>query len=96
MCNISLIVEYFNPGNTPSYQFEVINLPFTNKGIYSAVTIGYCLGINITHDVKAYIRPNWSSVAFIYRNGYSIGTITGNHVSANLDIQLSFMYQVEE
>jgi hypothetical protein len=96
MCNISLIVEYFNPGNTPSYQFEVINLPFTNKGIYSAVTIGYCLGINITHDVKAYIRPNGSSVAFVYRNGYNIGTITGNHVSANLDIQLSFMYQVEE
>ena len=96
MCNISLVVEYFNPGNTPSNQFEVINLPFTNKGIYSAVTIGYCSGINTTYDIKAYIRPNGSSVAFVYRNGSGIGTITGNHVLANLDVQLSFMYQVEE
>ena len=95
MCNISLVVEYFNPGNTPSNQFEVINLPFTNKGIYSAVTIGYCSGINTTYDIKAYIRPNGSSVAFVYRNGSGIGTITGNHVLANLDVQLSFMYQVE-
>ena len=96
MCNISLVVEYFNPGNTPSNQFEVINLPFINKATYSAVTIGYCKGINTTYDIKAYIRPNGSSVAFVYRNGSGIGTITGNHVLANLDVQLSIMYQVEE
>jgi hypothetical protein len=89
-------VEYFNPGNTPSYQFKVINLPFINKGAYAAVTMGYCKGINTTYDILTYIRPNESEIIFVYRNGVGIGTIGGSHVSSNLDMLFTFMYQVEE
>jgi hypothetical protein len=96
MCNISLVVEYFNPGNTPTYQFKVINLPFINKGTYTAVTIGYCSGINTTYDIKAYIRPNEGDIVFVYRDSIGMGSINGASASPNLDIQLSFMYQVEE
>ncbi len=96
MCNISLVVEYFNPGDTPANHFKVINLPFINKGTYAAVTIGYCKGINTVHDIFAYIKTNEGSITFANRDSVSMGAITGNHVSANLNIQLSFMYQVEE
>lgn len=96
MCNISLVVENFSGGSDSTYQFKVIELPFVNKGTYSAVTIGYCEGINTTYDIKAYIRPNANDIVFVTRNGASITTITGNATSSTMDVQLSFIYQVEE
>lgn len=96
MCNISLVVENFSGGSDSTYQFKVIELPFVNKGTYSAVTIGYCEGINTTYDIKAYIRPNANDIVFVTRNGASITTITGNAASSTMDVQLSFIYQVEE
>jgi hypothetical protein len=90
-------VEYFNPGNTPTYLLKVINLPFINKGAtYSAVTIGYCKGINTTYDILAYISAGGSDISFCYRDGVSMGGINGLSASSTLDIVLSFMYQVEE
>ena len=96
MCNISLVVENFSGGSDSTYQFKVIELPFVNKGTYSAVTIGYCSGINTSYDIKAYIRPDANDIVFVARNGGSISTITGSMVSSTMDVQLSFIYQVEE
>ncbi len=96
MCNISLVVENFSGGSDSTYQFKVIELPFINKGTYSACTIGYCSGINTSYDIKAYIRPDANDIVFVTRNGASITTITGNATSSTMDVQLSFIYQVEE
>ena len=96
MCNISLVVENFSGGSDSTNQFKVIELPFINKGTYSACTIGYCSGINTSYDIKAYIRPNENDIVFVTRNGVNITTITGNATSSTMDVQLSFIYQVEE
>ena len=100
-CNISLVVENFFNGSTPSNQFKIINLPYYNKGGYTAVTIGHQSGLVFTNadsTTRAYIRPNEADVVFVITRetaGASYSVTGGNIPGSNIDIQVSFTYKVE-
>lgn len=100
-CTIALVVENFNSGSTPSNQFKITNLPYYNKGGYTAVTIGHQSGLKYTDadsSTRAYIRPNEVDIVFVITRETVGGvyTVTGNNISGtNLDIQVSFTYKVE-
>lgn len=100
-CNISLVVENFNSGSTPSNQFKITNLPYYNKGGYTAVTIGHQSGLVFTNadsTTRAYIRPNEADIVFVITRetvGGSYSVTGGNIPGSNIDIQVSFTYKVE-
>lgn len=100
-CNISLVVENFFNGSTPSNQFKITNLPYYNKGGYTAVTIGHQSGLVFTNadsTTRAYIRPNEADVVFVITRetvGGSYSVTGGNIPGASIDIQVSFTYKVE-
>jgi hypothetical protein len=101
-CNISLRAENFSNGSTPTNEFKIIDLPFFNKGVHCAVTIGFQAGLyldaNNDFGVKAYIRPNDNSIVFV-RTQEAKGDcrpITGEVIGgALLDFTVSFTYKVE-
>ena len=100
-CNISLVVENFFNGSTPTNQFKIINLPFYNKGTYCAVTIGHLEGIvHTTMDAvtKACIIANTSDVVFVCtcETTGKVYSVTGSNIPGDrLVIQVSFTYKVE-
>lgn len=98
-CNISLVVENFSGGNTLSNQFLVRDLPFFNKGTYTACAIGYQKGLvlDASYDVRAYVRPDENQIVFIaVNNNGTVTNVNGNHASGTLDIQLSVTYKIRE
>lgn len=101
-CNISIRAENFSNGSTPTNEFKIIDLPFFNKGVHCAVTIGFQVGLyldaNNDFGVKAYIRPNDNSIVFV-RTQEAKGDckpVTGEVIVGNLlDFTVSFTYKVE-
>ena len=101
-CNISIVVEHFNPGINNNSQLIIAGLPFVNKGGYVACTIGYMRGIKHTTadtSTKCYVRPNDTNIVFVCTtetDGLS-HTVWGYNVASDnyLDIQVSLTYKCQ-
>ena len=93
-CIISLVVENFSSTGSA---FKIIDLPYFNKGDYSACTIGHCKGIKTSGGtVRAYIRPNTNEAVFVIQNDSgTISSIGNSALSSSLDIQINVTYKVE-
>lgn len=99
ICNIALIAQNFSAGNKTD-DFKIVNLPFYNKGGYTAASIGYCSGLmrGTYSTLVAYVRPSANEIAFNF-NDYQDGSChfpKSASCSSNIDLQVSIVYKVRE